>query len=67
MKITEKLHISKYFSDSSQDILFENDNTEKENNASELPIRIRGSFLEIEGGNNLLNSLLRVTLLRNIL
>lgn len=45
------------FLDSSQDILFENDITEKERNATELPIRIRGSFLESEGGNITLNFL----------
>ena len=45
------------FLDSSQDILFENNITEKERNATELPIRIRGSFLESEGGNIPLNFL----------
>ena len=47
--ITELITIT----DSSQDIVFENnDATKQEKNSTDLPIRIRGSFLQIEEGDN---------------
>ena len=52
--ITELITIT----DSSQDIVFENnDATKQEKNSTDLPIRIRGSFLQIDEGDFCVSSI----------